>query len=82
MSIEALEQRRDSVLRYGEVVGCELLSLPDDPQEIPCRDVPRLCSRRRVSRLACLRCSDGKRRRCRRNKGLNSGGHRNVQFRF
>jgi hypothetical protein len=26
MSIQALEQTRDSVLRYGEVVGCELLN--------------------------------------------------------
>ena len=24
---QALEQTRDSVLRYGEVVGCELLNL-------------------------------------------------------
>ena len=26
MSIQALEQTRDSVLRYGESVGCELLN--------------------------------------------------------
>ena len=26
MSIQALEQPRDSVLRYGEIVGCELLN--------------------------------------------------------
>jgi hypothetical protein len=30
---QALEQTRDSVLRYGEVVGCELLNFFVRPQE-------------------------------------------------
>ena len=31
---QALEQTRDSVLRYGEVVGCELLNFFVSPQRI------------------------------------------------
>lgn len=30
MSIQALEQTRDSLLRYGEAVGCELLNFSFD----------------------------------------------------
>jgi hypothetical protein len=33
MPNQALEQTRDSVLRYGEVVGCELLNFFVRPQE-------------------------------------------------
>jgi hypothetical protein len=31
---QALEQTRDSVLRYGEVVGCELLNFFVSPRRV------------------------------------------------
>ena len=37
---QALEQTRDSVLRYGEVVGCELLNFFVRQQEAQSREAP------------------------------------------
>jgi hypothetical protein len=40
---QALEQTRDSVLRYGEVVGCELLNLVVRQQEAQSQSQSRVC---------------------------------------
>lgn len=47
MSIQALEQTRDGVLRYGESVGCELLNFFD-------YDVVGLASQFMMSSSPCL----------------------------
>jgi hypothetical protein len=64
MPNQALEQTRDSVLRYGEVIGCELLNFFVRQQEaqsqsrggMPSIDVPaRLPSHRAMLRVPSLR---------------------------
>jgi hypothetical protein len=42
MANQALEQTRDSVLRYGEVVGCELLNFFVRQQEAQSQSRGRL----------------------------------------
>jgi len=55
---QALEQTRDSVLRYGERVGCELLNFFVPPcTSSPCASVPlgrrATDTQRSLARLAC-----------------------------
>ena len=48
MPNQALEQTRDSVLRYGEVVGCELLNFFVRPRSSGCsyaKTIPTFASK-------------------------------------